>query len=61
MTLFLHLARRALIAFASSLAAVVILFLVVDFAENARIFNGAGWMRAVLELYRAKSGKIYNG
>ena len=58
MTLFLHLARRALIAFASSLAAVVILFLVVDFAENARIFNGAGWVRAVLELYSHKSAVV---
>ncbi|HEX7488766.1 MAG TPA: LptF/LptG family permease [Anaeromyxobacteraceae bacterium] len=58
MTLFLHLARRALLAFAASLAAVVILFLVVDFAENARVFGGAGWVRAVLALYAYKSAVV---
>ena len=51
MTLFLHIARRALAAFAGSLAAVVALFLVVDFAENASVFTGPGWLSAVAALY----------
>ena len=42
MTLFLHLARRALVAFLGALAAVVILFLAVEFAEGASAFQGAG-------------------
>jgi lipopolysaccharide export system permease protein len=51
MTLFLHLARRALLAFVASLAAVVALFLVVDFAEHSSVFSGPGWLEAVLVLY----------
>ena len=55
MTLFLHLARRAATAFAGSLAAVVALFLVVDFAENAAVFHGPGWFPAVLALYLSRA------
>ncbi len=51
MTLFLHVARRALLAFVVSLGAVVALFLVVDFAENASVFTGPGWLAAVVALY----------
>ncbi|GEJ56363.1 LptF/LptG family permease [Anaeromyxobacter diazotrophicus] len=58
MTLFLHLARRALVAFAGSLAAVVALFLVVDFAENASAFSGPGWVRAALELYANRAAAV---
>ncbi len=58
MTLFLHLARRAAVAFAGSLAAVVALFLVVDFAENAAVFHGPGWMGAVLALYTNRAAVI---
>jgi lipopolysaccharide export system permease protein len=51
LTLFLHLARRALVAFLGALAGVVVLFLTVDFAENAGAFKGPGWMAAVAEVY----------
>jgi len=57
-TLFLHLARRALVAFAASLAGVVALFLVVDFAENAAVFHGPGWVRAVLALYAWRAAQV---
>ncbi|HEX8909051.1 MAG TPA: LptF/LptG family permease [Anaeromyxobacteraceae bacterium] len=58
MTLFLHIARRALLAFVTSLAAVVALFLVVDFAENASAFSGPGWVRAALELYANRAAAV---
>jgi lipopolysaccharide export system permease protein len=57
-TLFGHLARRAAAAFLASLAAVVALFLVVDFAENASVFRGAGWVRAVLALYAFRAAQV---
>jgi lipopolysaccharide export system permease protein len=54
-TLFLHLARRALAAFLGALAAVVILFLAVEFAEGASAFKGEGALQAaaMVYLYRA--------
>lgn len=58
MTLFLHVARRALVAFVASLAAVVALFLVVDFAENASAFAGPGWIRAVAVLYANRAAAV---
>ena len=58
MTLFLHLGRRALWAFAASLTAVVGLFLVVDFAENASAFRGEGWVAAVLALYAHRAAVV---
>ena len=58
MTLFLHVARRALAAFLSALAAVVALFLVVDFAENSSLFRGEGWLAAAAELYLWKSAVV---
>ncbi|HET6923850.1 MAG TPA: LptF/LptG family permease [Anaeromyxobacteraceae bacterium] len=58
MTLFLHVARRALLAFLLALGAVVALFLVVDFAENASLFRGAGWLAAAAELYLWKSAVV---
>jgi lipopolysaccharide export system permease protein len=57
-TLFLHVARRAALAFAGSLVAVVGLFLVVDFAENASIFHGEGWVAAVLALYANRAAVV---
>jgi lipopolysaccharide export system permease protein len=57
-TLFLYVARRALAAFAGSLAAVVGLFLVVDFAENASAFRGPDWPRWVAELYLQKAAVV---
>ena len=58
MTLFRHVARRALVAFVASLTAVVGLFLVVDFAENANAFTGPGWVRAVLVLYANRAAVV---
>ena len=58
MTLFLHLARRALVAFVGALLAVVLVFLVVDFAENAAAYRGPGWVEAVLELYLHRSAIV---
>jgi lipopolysaccharide export system permease protein len=49
--LFLHLGRRALVAFLGALAAVVLLFLTVDFAENASVFRGPGWIGAAAVIY----------
>jgi lipopolysaccharide export system permease protein len=56
--LFRHLAWRALAAFLGSLSAVVALFLVVDFAENAAVFKGEGWVWAALELYANRSAVV---
>ncbi len=58
MTLFLHVGRRAIAAFIGSLVAVVGLFLVVDFAENASIFSGKGWLLAVLALYAYRAAVV---
>ncbi|HET9595531.1 MAG TPA: LptF/LptG family permease [Anaeromyxobacteraceae bacterium] len=58
MRLARHLAWRALVAFALALAAVVALFLVVDFAENAGVFRGPGWMGAVLALYANRAAVV---
>jgi lipopolysaccharide export system permease protein len=57
-TLFLHLARRALLAFAAALVAVVGLFLVVDFAENASAFRGPGWIQGALLLYANRAAVV---
>jgi lipopolysaccharide export system permease protein len=53
-----HVAFRALVAFALALAAVVALFLVVDFAENAGVFRGPGWVRAVVALYANRAAVV---
>ena len=58
MRLFRHLAWRALAAFVGSLSAVVALFLVVDFAENASAFKGEGWVWAALELYANRAAVV---
>jgi len=57
-TLFLHLARRALLAFAGSLAAVVLLFLLVEAAENASALRGAGWLAGALEVYLNRAASV---
>jgi lipopolysaccharide export system permease protein len=51
-------AARALVAFLGALAAVVGLFLVVDFAENASSFKGEGWMAAAAELYANRAAQV---
>jgi lipopolysaccharide export system permease protein len=58
MTLFLHVARRAITAFVGSLVAVVGIFLIVDFAENSTIFQGEGWIPAVIELYANRAAIV---
>ena len=58
MTLFLHIARRALLAFFGALFAVVLLFLVVEFAENAGIFHGEGWLGGALEVYLNRAAAV---
>ncbi len=58
MTLFFHIARRAVVAFLASLVGVVGLFLVVDFAENASVFRGPGWVLAVLALYANRAAVV---
>lgn len=58
MILFLHLARRAALAFAGALAAVVAIFLAVDFAENAGLFRGPGWVALAAEVYANKAAVV---
>ncbi len=58
MTLFLHLARRAAVAFLGAQAAVVALFLAVDFAENASTFHGHGWVATAALVYAYKATAV---
>lgn len=55
MILFRHIASRALLAFAAAILAVVAIFLIVDFAENAQFFKGEGWLGEVVRLYAWKA------
>jgi lipopolysaccharide export system permease protein len=57
-TLFLHLARRTLVAFLGAQTAVVALFLAVDFAENASLFRGHGWVQAVALIYAHRAAAV---
>jgi lipopolysaccharide export system permease protein len=50
-TLFLLLARRALLAILAALASVVALFVAVEFADNSAAFRGAGGFSAALTVY----------
>jgi lipopolysaccharide export system permease protein len=50
-----HIASRALLAFAAAILAVVAIFLLVDFAENAQYFKGEGWLGEVVRLYAWKA------
>ncbi|HVP67433.1 MAG TPA: LptF/LptG family permease [Anaeromyxobacteraceae bacterium] len=58
MTLFLHIARRALAAFTGALVAVVLLFLVVEASENANLFRGEGWLAGALEFYLNRAAAV---
>lgn len=58
MRLFRHVAWRALTAFAGTLAAVVGIFLAVDFAENASVYQGPGWVVAAAELYLNRAAQV---
>jgi lipopolysaccharide export system permease protein len=57
-TLFLHLARRALLAFLGALVAVVVLFVAVEFAEGASLFKGEGAFRAALQVYLYRAAAV---
>jgi lipopolysaccharide export system permease protein len=56
--LFRYVARRALGAFAVALAGVVLVFLAVDFVDNAPGFKGEGWILAAAELYANKAAVV---
>lgn len=58
MRLFRHVARRALVAFLGALSAVVLLFLAVDFAENASVFRGPGWIAAAAQVYLYRAAVV---
>ncbi len=58
MTLFLHLARRALAAFLGALVAVVVLFVAVEFAEGASQFQGEGALRDALRVYGFRAAAV---
>jgi len=57
-TLFLHIARRALLAFIGALVAVVLLFLVVEVSENANLFRGEGWLEGAVEVYLNRAAAV---
>jgi lipopolysaccharide export system permease protein len=57
-TLFLHLARRALLAFLGTLAAVVTLFLAVEFAESAGALQGEGALAATVHVYLLRAAAV---
>jgi lipopolysaccharide export system permease protein len=57
-TLFLHLARRALLAFLGALLAVVALFIAVEFADNSASFRGEGAASAALMVYLYRAASV---
>ncbi len=60
MILGAYVARRTLVAFLGALAGVVLIFLAVDFVDNAAAWGGPGWLPAVLVLYANKAvGVVY--
>lgn len=50
-----YVARGYVFAMCAALAALTILFLIIDFADRAKIYTGAGWLLAVVELYACKA------
>jgi lipopolysaccharide export system permease protein len=56
--LFAYAARRTLAAVLGALAAVVAIYLAVDFVDNSAGFSGTGWVPAVLELYANKAAVV---
>ena len=49
-----YVARAYLVALLAALFGMSALFLIVDFADRAKFYDGAGWLPAVLELYACK-------
>ncbi len=58
MTLFLLVARRAFLGFLGALAAVVVLFLAVEFAEGAGGFQGEGAARAMAAVFLYRGAAV---
>lgn len=54
-TLFFYVMRTYLKSVVGILAAVLTVFLVVDFVDRARSYTGEGWVWGVLELYANKA------
>lgn len=54
MIVFRYLARAYLGALVAALVGMCALFLIIDFADRAKFFTGAGWLEAVVELYLCK-------
>jgi lipopolysaccharide export system permease protein len=57
-TLFLHVARRALVTFLGALVAVVVLFVAVEYAEGAGLFQGEGAFRDALRVYLLRAAAV---
>jgi len=57
-TFFLHLARRALVTFLGALFAVVVLFVAVEAAEGAALFQGPGAFQDALRVYLYRAAAV---
>lgn len=55
MIIFRYIARSYLGALIAALVGMCALFLIVDFADRVKLFTGAGWFEAVVELYACKA------
>src|SRR5262249_33565759 len=50
-----HILRRYLVIVGAALAGILVVFLVADFVDRARVYNGPNWIRDVAELYGWKA------
>jgi lipopolysaccharide export system permease protein len=53
-----YVARRYVLASLVSLTALTALYLVIDFNDRAKFYEGEGWLRAVVELYACKAAMV---
>ena len=53
-----HLLKELGRLFAATLGGVVLIYLVIDFADRAHGFHGRAWGKAVLELYANKAAVV---
>lgn len=53
-----HLLKELGRLFAATLGGVVLIYLVIDFADRAHAFHGRAWGKAVLELYSNKAAVV---
>lgn len=58
MIAFRYIARAFGLAAITSLSGLAAIFLVVDFADRAKIYQGEGWLAAVGELYACKLAMV---